>query len=58
MFPGLRLTMGAFGGGREKGAQRPTRSSTATAGWAARYLWTRRWRFARERLIETKLTAG
>jgi hypothetical protein len=30
----------------------------STAGWAARYLWTRRWRFARERLIETKLAAG
>ena len=24
-----------------EGAQRPTRSSAATAGWAARYLWTR-----------------
>ena len=41
-----------------RGVQRPTRSPAATAGWAARSLWTRRWRFARERLIETKRTAG
>ena len=43
---GFGLIPGAGGVQRRtrQGAQRPTRSSTATAGWAARYLWTRRWR--------------